>query len=290
MAIFKFSGHETFQCRHFWLKKGYDFIKNKGDFKSNEALIELGVGKNMVASINYWTKVFGLVDNGGQTSVFADKIFSKDGFDPYLEDIGTLFLLHYRLISNVTEASIYHLAFEEFRRTRIASEFTERQLNDFICKKMIQHNLLISEKTIANDVKVFIRNYTSGTKKNNKSVEDDFASIFIELGFIEEVPEVRLENQALYRINYSVQENLSEQILLFLILDAFDNEVSISVEAIQNQISDKLLCNREGTDDKLNKLVEEEVIVYKQDAGRKEIQMKKKLDKWSILEKYYGRV
>jgi hypothetical protein len=50
------------------------------------------------------------------------------------------------------------------------------------------------------------------------------------------------------------------------------------------------LCNREGTDDKLNKLVEEEVIVYKQDAGRKEIQMKKKLDKWSILEKYYGRV
>jgi hypothetical protein len=50
MKDYKFSGHETFQCRHFWLKKGYDFVKKEGDFKSNDALIELGVGKNMISS------------------------------------------------------------------------------------------------------------------------------------------------------------------------------------------------------------------------------------------------
>ena len=28
MKKLTFSGHETFHCRNFWLKKGYDFIKS----------------------------------------------------------------------------------------------------------------------------------------------------------------------------------------------------------------------------------------------------------------------
>jgi competence protein ComGC len=62
------------------------------------------------------------------------------------------------------------------------------------------------------------------------------------------------------------------------------------VEIIQNKISDVFLCNREGTEEKLNKLDEEGYIVYKQDAGRKEIQIKKTKDKWELLSKYYGRI
>jgi hypothetical protein len=77
---------------------------------------------------------------------------------------------------------------------------------------------------------------------------------------------------------------------LFAILSVFENEESISVEAIQNKISDIFLCNREGTEEKLNKLDEYGLIVFKQDAGRKEIQIKKIKDKWEVLSKYYGRV
>ncbi|HRW22723.1 MAG TPA: DUF4007 family protein, partial [Bacteroidales bacterium] len=53
-----FSGHETFHCRTFWLKKGYDFlVSGNNTFKNEEAaVVELGVGKNMVASIRYWMK------------------------------------------------------------------------------------------------------------------------------------------------------------------------------------------------------------------------------------------
>ncbi len=31
-------------------------------------------------------------------------------------------------------------------------------------------------------------------------------------------------------------------------------------------------------------------LVYKQDAGRKEVQFKKKMDKWDVLMSYYGRI
>ena len=43
-----FSGHESFQCRNLWLKKGYDFIKNGNSFNDEDAVVKLGVGKNMV--------------------------------------------------------------------------------------------------------------------------------------------------------------------------------------------------------------------------------------------------
>jgi len=51
---FTFSGHDTFHCRHLWLKKGYDFIKTGNKFANEDAVVLLGVGKNMVTSIYFW--------------------------------------------------------------------------------------------------------------------------------------------------------------------------------------------------------------------------------------------
>lgn len=58
---FSFSGHESFQCRSLWLKKGYDFINSGKSFNDEDAVVILGVGKNMVASIRYWMKAFDLL-------------------------------------------------------------------------------------------------------------------------------------------------------------------------------------------------------------------------------------
>lgn len=56
-----FSGHETFTLRHGWLTKAVDAIEtNDGAFNSDDALVELGVGKNMVRSIRtgLWRLVY----------------------------------------------------------------------------------------------------------------------------------------------------------------------------------------------------------------------------------------
>ena len=57
----KFSGHETFSCRTFWLKKGYDFVIENNNFNAPEAPSLLGVGKNMVASIQHWMKAMSIL-------------------------------------------------------------------------------------------------------------------------------------------------------------------------------------------------------------------------------------
>ena len=37
-----FTGHETFHCRHFWLKKGYDYLSTGQSFKNPDAITALG--------------------------------------------------------------------------------------------------------------------------------------------------------------------------------------------------------------------------------------------------------
>ena len=55
-----FSGHETFPFRYGWLPKGVQQVCRYNDlFAVKDAVVILGVGKNMVQSILYWSKVLG---------------------------------------------------------------------------------------------------------------------------------------------------------------------------------------------------------------------------------------
>lgn len=291
MSRYKFSGHETFECRHFWLKKGFDFIDKKGVFKSDQALIELGVGKNMISSISYWMKAFGVVDSAtSDLTEFGRYIFHTQGKDPYLEDIGTLYLLHHNIMKNEELASIYKMTFIDFRKTRIDSEFTSDFLYEYIIRRLKSEQLDYSEKSLKNDIKVFLKTYHASLKKDSKSIEDDFSSILIDLKYIEPIKDVFIKGEQVYRMQYNVQNGLNDLIFLYAILDSFNEERSIPVEDIQIMVADLFLCNREGTENKLISLSEKGLIVYKEDAGRKEIQIKRNLTKWDVLNKYYGTV
>src|SRR5436190_358163 len=91
---FTFSGHDSFQCRQFWLKKGFDYVRKGKSFNDEDAVVELGVGKNMVTSIRFWMRAFNLISNDDILTEFAIKLFSDEGYDPYLEDEASLWLLH----------------------------------------------------------------------------------------------------------------------------------------------------------------------------------------------------
>ena len=114
---YTFSGHESFPCRQYWLKKGFDFVNSNWQFNSPDAVIHLGVGKNMVTSIRYWLRAFNLLDGDDNLTELADRIFNEDGWDPFLEDEGTLWLLHYNIVSK-GYASIFSLIFNELRKRK----------------------------------------------------------------------------------------------------------------------------------------------------------------------------
>lgn len=105
----RFSGHESFSCRFAWLPKAYRALaSNPATFGDVEqAMVILGVGKNMVRSIRFWVEVMGVAtpqrDRTFMTTQFGDAVFGDTGFDPFLEDVRTLWLLHWNLASRIED-------------------------------------------------------------------------------------------------------------------------------------------------------------------------------------------
>ena len=102
----RFSGHETFACRYAWLPKAYRELATDPNVfaDENDAMVRLGVGKNMVRSIRFWVEVMGVaeptVGRSFELTPFGRAVLAEDGFDPYLEDVRTLWLLHWNVATN----------------------------------------------------------------------------------------------------------------------------------------------------------------------------------------------
>jgi len=104
-----FARHETFHPRYGWLKKGFDAVVQQPDvFTRPDATVTLGVGKNMVRAIRYWCRAFKLLEEYPRSNTgrlldarpasFGIKLMGADGWDPYLERAGSLWLLHWMLV------------------------------------------------------------------------------------------------------------------------------------------------------------------------------------------------
>ncbi|MGH7801267.1 MAG: DUF4007 family protein [Thermodesulfobacteriota bacterium] len=290
MSKLNFYGHESFTCKQFWLKKGYDFVKDQKRFSDNTAVIDLGVGKNMVNSIRFWMKSFGLMDDNENVTAISDLLFSEGGKDPFLEDFGTIWLLHYCLIKT-EKASIYSLIFNEFRRERV--EFTKEQLHLFLKRKCQENDFNYNPNTINSDINVFLRNYTK-LKESQIDIEDDFSRLFIDLDLIKRRQLSNAEGKATdwFKIESEERRELSHQIILYAILDNLLYGNSISFKDLQigyNSPGLVFAINAEGLFSKIEKIVESyPQATFTETAGIQVLQFKSKLNKLDVLNDYYG--
>lgn len=285
MKKFSFSGHETFACKIYWLKKGYDFILSGKKFTDEDAVVELGVGKNMVTSIRFWLKAFGIVDDNDETTPLADYLFGDQGVDLYLEDPLSLWLLHYQLIKQ-EKASIYSLVFNFFRRER--AEFTREQLKKFLKRKIEENKGTFSEKTLDSDIKAFLNNYLSG---NSNEVEEGFINILQELGLINSLKR-HDDNDHLvewYRFDTSPKQDLPIEALLYVILDNTDYGSSISLSSLANDptsLGNVFLLTETTLAQRLQQ-IPSAFGVYTETAGNPVLQLNEGLDSIQLLRNYY---
>jgi hypothetical protein len=281
------TGHDTFQCRSLWLKKGYDFIKNNRSFKDNDAVVYLGVGKNMVSSIRFWMRSFDIIDEDDKLTEFGILLLDDNGFDPYLEDEGSLWLLHFKLVIK-NYSSIYNLLFNEFRKEKI--EFTKESFVKYINRKCIEFNIKeIKDNTILDDFAVMTKMYLRSDSQN-KDKEDNYSGLLTELNLLKNIGE---KNDELFVIENSDKENIPYDILLYCIVEAGGFESSINLNKIEsdfNNIGSIFAINRNGLINHINVITKNyKNVVYSDYAGIKELQFKKKVNPINVLEKYYGK-
>ncbi|MCB0536687.1 MAG: DUF4007 family protein [Bacteroidetes bacterium] len=282
---YTFSGHDSFQCRQLWLKKGYDFVQEGKGFNEEDAVIRLGVGKNMVSSIRYWLKAFNVIDNKDIPTEFGRILFDEEnGYDPFLEDEASLWLLHYQLVKN-GYASIYSIIFNEFRKEKLF--FSKETFVNYL-KRIDESNFNLNENTIAKDFIVFANLYKNDP--NSKDVEDSFSGILSELELLKTTGKGKEEQ---FYIENTERDNLSELIVLYAILDNPNYGSSISLNTLEfdmNSPGSIFALNRSGLLNKISDIVKYiKDITFTDQAGIKELQFKNKPDAYTILESYYGR-
>jgi len=173
-----FGGHEKFVFRQGWLKKGVDAVSDDpAIFADDQALVTLGVGKNMVRSIRHWCLATGLLDetpDGGRTrplaiSALGGRLFLPPGWDPYLEDSGTIWLLHWLLATNRHRSLIWHLVFSRFYE----AEFTKRQLGAFVTKQLENMGVTTTPGTIEREIDCCLLTYVSSSQRRSSAATEE---------------------------------------------------------------------------------------------------------------------
>jgi Protein of unknown function (DUF4007) len=216
-----FARHETFHPRFGWLKKGFDAVYGDPNiFLAEDAHIQLGVGKNMAKSIRYWCKAFKLTDDNGVTE-FGQKLLSEDGFDPYLEDSASLWLLHWQLLKPPCLATAWYFAFFLFRKNEFKVD--ESLLSDLKIYSEQTFGSRIAESSLQKDATCLVRMYLSQKDKDSFN-EDNLDCPFAELGLINKVGSNLV-------FNIGQKPSLPPEIIVAACLD-FSNFVSPSTQTI----------------------------------------------------------
>lgn len=165
-----FAGHQTFAVRSGWLKKGLDALQNQalggGSFFTREdALVHLGVGKNMVQSIRYWLLTTRMAEEvtGTRGRELSPTPLGRSllgtpegGWDPFLEDDATLWLLHWCLAGPGSPSFTWVWTFNMFREY----EFSRESLVESVLSGTVGRVPKVpARETVGRDVECLLHTY-----------------------------------------------------------------------------------------------------------------------------------
>ena len=298
---YKFSGHETFAFRYGWLEKGVQGMLDFPDlFCREDALVILGVGKNMVDSIRHWCEVTQLVEEDRESGKrgaaalrvtdLGIKLLCKDGWDSFLEDDASLWLIHWLLVTNPSIGTAWQLLFSRYNRP----DFTRREITNYLHDFVEKEEIRVSDSVLARDVDCLIRTYVTGADPKKKTVaEESFACPLLQLNLIQPSPDGEL-----YRFDIGPKPSLPSAVFAYALHEHFQcggnrgQTMSIQ-ECLYGEASPGQAFKLDE-----NSLIEyiEELedtmggsVALDETAGLKQIYRRKSFDPIEVLDQYYGR-
>ncbi len=291
-----FGGHEKFTFRHGWLKKGLDAVlENPGIFSQEDAFVILGVGKNMAASIRYWGLALGLLepdpDNSRamQPSRLGRALLANDGWDPYLEDIGSLWLLHWQLASNQGRGLVWYLTFSRYYDV----EFRKPTLIEFLKAQLAHRGMETTEGMVEREFDVFIHTYVPAQSRKGDG-EETLNCPLVDLSLI------RLAaGDGVYRFDVGSKSSLPAEIFGYALLEFLAEKI-----ARQRTVTLDECIYSPGSPGQIFKLDENSAMTYLEDletltdgalriqetAGLRQIYLHTTSQElgWELLRRYYA--
>lgn len=181
----RFSGHETFACRFAWLPKAVRLIARDPAALANDemAILELGLGKNMVKALRFWLEAFDVATaRSGAWGLlpFGEAIFGPEGLDPFLERVETQWLLHWQL-STDAQQPLFAWRHIFFRRMR--PDFTRSEILAEMRSEGERLGYEHSDVTLLQHADAFLHTYLGSL--NSSSPEDTLDGPLVDLGLVQ---------------------------------------------------------------------------------------------------------
>ncbi len=288
----KFKAHQSFFIRKGWLSKGLKAVKERATIlmpsNRKDAMDGLGIGSNQVTALRYWLETAGLIQKGNKEHVLTE--FGKCIYDhdPYIEELGTLWALHYNIASNQKEATSWYFLFNEYNGTTFNKETFTRGLNTFILA--YGDGKEIAASSLEADFSCIANTYVSHEQLTGKAVSPE-SVIDCPLG---ELKVVSVEGRGSKRELRKMPANpamLPNELILYAIskMDNSESEIRIS-KLLSEPCSPGKLFNLDSVAllTKLYELQDEGLIHMTRTAGLDVIRLAvKDADSITWLETYY---
>ena len=243
-AIFSFSGHQTFPLRISWLPKAAALVEQgENPFADPRAgTQQLGIGKNMVEALHCWVEFFCIVDfsgpKGPHLTPFGAALFRANGYDRYLEDDQTLWLLHWHA---TVRAAKRFFAWHWFANELNQPDFTYEEALRTFKAESDRYVRPLSEVTLRQHLDVFLGTYVPSTTPLSGMVAEDLLdSPLSALNFIRETePHVTSAGrQTTYSVDHGPKHTISDEVLRFAVHDWWirhaRNEQTVSFRLVNN--------------------------------------------------------
>ena len=227
---YRFTGHETFPCRYPWLPKAVAALQDKPDlFRDiDEAIVVLGVGKQMARAIRFWVEAAKVVKKKGtgnfEVNLLGQKLLGKDGYDPYLENLQTLWLIHWNF-STHPESPIF--AWDFLMNQWHDPEIALSPIVNAFQKEADLQGRKLSPVTLKQHFNIFLHTYvpTKGTKGN--ILEDNLDCPLVELNLIRQIGERSSDGQngkrePVYAFNHDPKPKISQELFAFCLNDFWE--------------------------------------------------------------------
>ncbi len=296
---YRFSGHQTFVFRYGWLEKGVRAAaKFPSIFSADDAIVQLGVGKNMVESIRHWCLVTQLLQEKWNFEncrrldlqpTFLAKQLLLEGWDPFLENDASLWLIHWLLISNPSIGTSWQLAFGHFHKP----DFSKRELVDFVKSFAEKQSIQVRESSLTRDIDCFLRTYLPlrSAEGHADTAEETFNCPLQELSLIQTSPD-----DEFYRFAIGPKPTLPAAVFVFALNEYFNRTKSdlntMSVQeclyGIQSpgqafKLDENSLVEYVDTIDNIT----DGAITLDETAGLKQIYRRQKINALRLLERHY---
>ena len=218
-----FARHETFHPRYGWFRKAYNFAaEDPRIFTREDAPVRLGVGKNMVRAIRFWGLAAKLIEPNRQCSNsrvpdlvptrLGHELFEVSGWDRYMEDPGTVWLLHWLLLARPCRLPVWWLAFNEFHPV----EFTDDDLEAATTAHLgaVAGWTAPHASSVKKDVSALLRTYAPAARSARTGVDDLLDCPLRELNLIG-----RSAATNRYRFSLGAKPTLPSAVLAYSVLD-----------------------------------------------------------------------